>query len=301
MLGSSIRAQWEALRPDDELILLDRADVDLRDSVATARALSGLAPDAVIHAAAKVGGIAAKLAAPVPYLMDNLQVDASVIGGALAAGVPELLYIGSAVIYPEGIQRALRPDDLLTGPLEQANEGYGIAKIAGTTLCRYASEQHGVAYRTAVPSNLYGPGDNHAAGSAHLIAAALTKVHDAKEAGSPTVLVWGDGTARREFTFSRDLAQWLVGEVGRLAAWPALLNLGVGHDNSITEFYEIARAVVGYDGELEYDTTKPAGTPMRLLDSSAARALGWDPRTTLADGMAEVYRSFLTPAHRSPH
>lgn len=297
MLGSSIRAQWEALRPDDELILLDRADVDLRDSVATARALAGLAPDAVIHAAATVGGIAAKLAAPVPYLMDNLQVDASVIGGALAAGVPELLYIGSAVIYPEGIHRALRPDDLLTGPLEQANEGYGIAKIAGTTLCRYASEQHGVAYRTAVPSNLYGPGDNHAAGSAHLIAAALTKVHDAKEAGSPSVLVWGDGTARREFTFSRDLAQWLVGEVGRLAAWPALLNLGVGHDHSITEFYEIARAVVGYEGDLEYDTTKPAGTPMRLLDSSAARELGWDPSTPLADGMAEVYRSFLTPAH----
>lgn len=296
MLGSSIAEQWRTSRPDEDLVLLDRTDVDLRDAAATAAAITAIAPDAIVHAAAKVGGIAAKLAEPVPYLLDNLLVDSSVIGGAIAARVEELLYVGSAVIYPEHFRQPFLEADILAAPLEPANEGYGIAKIAGTKLCEYASSQYGFRYRVAVPSNLYGPGDNHAAGSAHLIAAALTKTHDAKVNGDASVLVWGDGTARREFTFSPDLAGWLVGQVGRLDNWPSILNLGFGTDHSITEFYEIARDVVGFEGDLVYDTTKPAGTPARLLDSSAARALGWSPTTGVAEGMREVYESFLTAA-----
>jgi GDP-L-fucose synthase len=297
MLGSSIAEQWALARPDDELVAIGRADLDLRDRAATERFVADAAPDAIIHAAAHVGGIAAKIAQPTGYLYDNLLIDTSVIGAALATGVGELLYVASAAMYPEHYRQPFVEGDILAAPLEAANEGYAIAKIAGTKLCEYASREFGHSYRVAIPSNLYGPNDNHALGSAHLIAAAIAKVHEAQQGGDPVVTVWGDGTARREFTYSVDLAAWLVGQVGRLSAWPPTLNLGVGVDHSISEYYKAACAVVGYTGELQYDTSKPAGMPQRILDSSAARRLGWSPRTALADGMAEVYRSFLTTDH----
>jgi GDP-L-fucose synthase len=294
MLGSSIATQWRLARPTDELVLLTRDDVDLRDASATSAAIGEIAPDAIIHAAAVVGGIAVKLATPTRFLHDNLMIDSSVIGGAIAAGVPELLSIASAAIYPEHLRQPFIEADLLAAPLESANEGYAIAKIAGVKLCEYASREFGFSYRSAVPSNLYGPNDNHAAGSAHLIAAALTKMHEARLAGAESVAVWGDGQARREFTYSVDLAEWLVTQVGHLSAWPNMLNLGVGVDHSITDYYETARDVVGFEGRLEYDVSKPAGMAQRILDSSAARALGWSPQTTLEQGMTEAYRSYVT-------
>ena len=292
MLGSGIAEQWSIARPDDELVLLTRADVDLRDRGATRAFVAGVAPDLVIHAAAKVGGIQAKLAEPVPYLLDNLLLDASVISAALDTGVPDLLYVGSAAFYPEHYRQPFVEDDLLAAPLEKANEGYAIAKLAGAKLCEYASRQRGLHYRVVVPSNLYGPNDDFSLSHGHLIAATIAKIHAAHVAGDPAVGVWGDGTARREFTFSVDLAAWLVAQADNLAAWPDLVNVGAGADHSITEYYEAARDVVGYTGAFEYDTTKPAGMQQRLLDSSRARALGWSPTTSLHDGMAQTYEKY---------
>jgi GDP-L-fucose synthase len=298
MLGTSLVEQWTARRPDDDLHAISRADVDLTDRAATARYIERLAPDTIVHAAAVVGGIAAKLANPTRYLLDNLLVDTSVISAAIDSRIPELLYIGSAVVYPEHYRQPLVEEDMLAAPLEPANEGYAIAKVAGTKLCEYASGEFGLRYRVAVPSNLYGPHDHFSPTHGHLIASALRKVHEAHVSGSSTVSVWGDGLARREFTYAPDLAAWVVEQAGQLESWPAMLNLGQGTDHSITEYYEAARGAVGFTGDFEYDTTKPSGTPQRLLDSSAARALGWAPSTTLERGMANVYAAYLASIER---
>lgn len=293
MLGSSIARAWATARPDDELVAVTRATVDLTDAAATRRVIAEAGPDAVIHAAARVAGITEKLASPATYLLDNLSIDASVISGSISAGVPELLYISSAAVYPADLRQPLIETDLLTGLLEPANEGYALAKIAGGKLCEYASSQYGFNYRAAVPSNLYGPGDDYTPGRAHLVASAIAKMHDAVSRSLDTVLVWGDGTARREFTFSDDLAAWLVTQVGSLGGWPPLLNLGVGFDHSIREYYEAAARVTGFTGTLEYDTDKPSGVMQRLLDSSSARSLGWDPTTSLDEGYAAAYAGYL--------
>jgi GDP-L-fucose synthase len=292
MLGRSIAEQWALSRPDDELIVVTRADCDLRDRQATRGLLESSGADVVIHAAAKVGGIQAKIAEPTSYLLDNMLLDTSVLAGAREAGIGNLLYIASAAVYPEHYRQPFLEGDVLAAPLEPANEGYALAKIAGLKLCEYISREFGYDYRVAVPSNLYGPGEDHSLSHGHLIAAALAKVHTAKAEGAPTVGIWGDGTARREFTYVVDLAEWLVGQADRLASWPAVLNLGEGRDHSITEYYEAAAAVVGFEGTFEYDTSKPAGAQQRLLDSSVARRLGWNPRTSIAEGMAQAYRQF---------
>ncbi len=300
MLGSSFAARWAVQRPGDELVALSRAEVDLRDRATTRAAISAARPDAVVHAAAVVGGIAAKLAHPTTYLLDNLLIDSSVIGSAIELEIPELLNVGSAAVYPETYRQPFVEADLLAAPLEPANEGYAIAKIAAMKLCEYASSEFGFAYRTAIPSNLYGPGEDYSLSHGHLIAAALAKVHAAHVGGQSAVEIWGDGTARREFTYSVDLASWLVDQVGVLSAWPARVNLGSGTDHSIAEYYEAAKTAVGYSGGFEFDPTKPAGMHQRILDSSVAHSLGWSPSTQLADGMAASYRSFLAAQSGAP-
>lgn len=292
MLGSSLLSSLERSSATTEVIAPPRADLDLRDRKATRDFIGGARPDAIIHAAAKVAGIAAKLAAPMDYLMDNLLMDSSVIDAAVGAGVPSLLYVGTAAAYPAEYARPYLESDLLTGSLEPANEGYALSKIAGVKLCEYASRQHGVNYRAVLPSNLYGPHDHFGSTDAHLIAAALTKVHAAHVGGAESVEVWGDGSARREFTYSEDLADWLVGQLASLRAWPAWLNVGASDDHSVADYYETACDIVGYKGILRFDTTKPSGVPRRLIDSSQAHELGWQPSTTLRDGMAEAYAAF---------
>lgn len=292
MLGKSIAEQWKATRPDDELIVVTRSVVDLRDRAATKAVFAAAKPDVVIHAAAKVGGIVAKLAEPTTYLLDNLLLDASVLSSARELDVRNVLYVASAAVYPEHYRQPFVETDVLAAPLEPANEGYAIAKIAGLKLCEYITREFGYNYRVAVPSNLYGPNDDYSFSHGHLIAAALAKVHAAKAAGDSTVTIWGDGTARREFTYVVDLAEWIVTQATNLDNWPSLLNLGQGRDQSITEFYESAAETVGFVGGFEYDTSKPAGMHERILDSSAARALGWNPTTSIRSGMAEAYRQF---------
>jgi GDP-L-fucose synthase len=293
MLGRNLVERLRAARADVEVVGLTRDDVDLRVQAATADIIREISPDAILHAAAKVGGIGIKQAEPTPFLLDNLRLDANVLSAALDLEIPELLYIGSAAVYPAAYERPYLESDMLTGALESVNEGYALAKIAAAKVCEYASRQYGFSYRAALPSNLYGIHDHFDLGNAHLIAAALAKVHQAKAENSPTVSVWGDGTARREFTFSVDLANWLALQVGSLAEWPPTLNIGCGVDHTIAEYYRVACAVVGYDGELDFDTTQPSGVPRRLIDSSVAVALGWTAPTSLADGMAATYADYL--------
>lgn len=299
MLGTSIVEALQRDQSRNDICVITRDVVDLRDKAATFKVIADFAPDAIIHAAARVGGIALKLAHPTSFLLDNLLMDSSVISAGIELGVPELIYVSSAAIYPERYVRPFVEGDIMTGPLEPANEGYALAKTAALKTCVYASEEFGLNYRAVVPSNLYGPHDHFDLGGAHLIAAALAKVDAAKRAGERSVLVWGDGTARREFVYSEDLAAWLVSQLGHLDDWPAWLNLGVGSDLSIAEYYETAKRVIGFDGSLEFDPSKPSGVPQRLLDSSRARELGWTPSTTLFDGMSSVYAQMLVKQKES--
>jgi GDP-L-fucose synthase len=292
MLGSSIVRSWQQHRPQDELILWGSGDVDLRDRTATIAQLSVVQPDAVIHAAAKVAGIAQKIAHPTEFLLENLLLDTSLISASLQLEIPEFLYVGSAAVYPEVYRQPFLETDLLAAPLEKANEGYAIAKLSGIKLCEYISQEYGFAYRAAIPSNLYGPNENYSTANGHLIAATIAKVAQAKASNTPYVSIWGDGSARREFTFSDDLSSWLVGQVGNLAAWPQILNLGYGKDYSISEYYETAREVIGYQGSFEYDLTKPTGMQERILDSSLAKTLGWNPTTSLFDGITASFASY---------
>lgn len=294
MLGSSIAEHWRTIRPDDDLTALRRSDVDLRDPAATASVVADLAPDLVIHAAAFVGGIADKLARPLTYLLDNVRIDSSVLDAAVTNDVPRVLYIASAAAYPAGASNPIDEGQLFGGPLESANEGYGLAKLTGLTAIRYAAQQTGNAYRAILPSNLYGPKDTFVPDRAHLIASTLRKTHEAARSDAAGVEVWGDGTARREFTFAPDLARWIAEQIESLEDWPVTTNVGAGTDHSVREFYEFAAEIVGFSGVLDFDDTKPSGVPQRLIDSSVARTHGWKPRTTMRDGMRECYDAYLT-------
>lgn len=293
MLASSIAEAWRRRRPTDRLTVLTRRDVDLRDPAATRAVIGAAAPDAVVHTAAFVGGIGDKTARPLPYLLDNVRIDSSVLDAVVGEGVPGYLYTASAAVYPAAAPNPISEDALFGGRLEAANEGYGLAKLTGLTAVGYAARQTGAAYRSILPSNLYGPRDTFAADRAHLIASTIRKAHDARTHGRAEVEVWGDGTARREFTYAPDLADWIVGAVDDLGALPAVMNVGAGVDHSIRDYYEIACDIVGFTGGLAFDTTKPSGVPQRLIDSTLARRHGWAPRTDIRDGMSSCYESFL--------
>lgn len=290
MLGRSVRTSLEGR---GALVHgIDRDVVDLEDALATRTVFAEIAPDVVIHAAAYVAGVQARLREPAAFLDRNVRIDESVANGALAAGVKQLLYISSAGVYPTTARQPIAETSLLTGPPEPSIEPYGMAKIVGIKRCEYLSAQHGVAYRAIVPSNLYGPGEHIGGERAHLIAAALEKVHVAKAGGGP-VEVWGDGSALREFTFAADLADWIADLCGHFDALPPVMNVGSGVERSIKDYYAIAASVIGYDGPVVYDVSRPTGAARRLLDSSLARQHGWEPRTDLETGIAASYRAFL--------
>lgn len=293
MLGSALVHAWRRVNPGDDVFPVTRAEADLRDRPATQDALSSIAPDLILHAAARVGGISANIAAPTEFLVDNLAIDANVIESARELGVRNLVYFGSSCMYPKDYRQPLVESDILQAPLEPTNEGYALAKIAGAKLCEYASRQYGVNYRVVIPSNLYGPNDHYGSAASHLVAAAIYKAHIAKQTGADHVDVWGDGTARREFTYVEDVAEWVASSTDRLAEWPPLLNVGLGKDYSISEFYEFALAAVGYDCELRLDPSKPAGMQQKLMDSSRAAGFGWAPPTDVPGGMAQAYRVFI--------
>lgn len=293
MLARSIAEAWQGRGCTDELVPVTRRDADLRDLEATRALFRRVAPDVVVHAAARVGGIAANIADPVGFLMDNVRLDSSVLTAAQEQGVERLLYFGSSCMYPKDYRQPLVESDVLAAPLEPTNEGYALSKISSARYCQYAAAQFGYTYRVLIPSNLYGPNDDYSLGQGHLVAAAIAKAHHAKQTGATEIEVWGDGTARREFTFVGDLATWVVDHLPTMDEWPSLMNIGKGEDHSVLDYYEAALRTVGYECELTLDATKPAGMKQKLMDSSVARSHGWAPTTDLDAGMRASYDRYL--------
>jgi GDP-L-fucose synthase len=300
MVGAAIVRALEA-RGCDNVITRSHAELDLTDQAAVRAFFEQERPDAVYLAAAKVGGILANDTYPAEFIRDNLAIELNVIDGAWRAGVQRLLFLGSSCIYPRLAEQPMAEEALLTGTLEPTNEPYAIAKIAGIKLCESYNRQYGTHYRSVMPTNLYGPGDNFSLENSHVIPALLRKFHEAKESGSPDVSVWGTGNPRREFLHVDDMAAACVhvmeldDAIYEANTRPMLshINVGTGTDVTIAELARLVGEVVGYDGEIVFDTSKPDGAPRKLLDTSRLAALGWSPGITLRDGLASTYRWFL--------
>lgn len=293
MLGSHLVANLKS-RSSGEVLPLSRTEADLRRQGSFYSILQDFRPDVVVHTAAKVGGIRANMDNPTGFLLENLQIDTNVVSASLDYGVRDFLYVGSSCMYPKDYRQPLQEIDLLQAPLEPTNEGYALAKIAGTKLCEYVSDSMGLNYRTIIPSNLYGPGDNFDPNSSHMLPSAIRKIHQARLDGKREVSIWGSGAARREYTYVVDLANWLVDALPRLGEFPTLLNVGVNLDFTIRELYETVMRVLDYEVELLTDTSRPDGMMSKLMSSRYANdKLGWSPTTSLEDGIARTYAWFL--------
>ncbi|WP_127360597.1 GDP-L-fucose synthase family protein [Actinacidiphila soli] len=286
LVGSAVTRRLTA--DGHEVITRGRDELDLRDAARTARFLADVRPDAVVLAAAKVGGILANSTFPVPFLEDNLRIQLSVIAGSYAAGVGRLLFLGSSCIYPKLAAQPIREEALLTGPLELTNEPYALAKIAGIVQIQSYRRQYGASYISAMPTNLYGPGDNFDLQTSHVLPALIRRFHEAKQEGAAEVTLWGSGTPRREFLHVDDLAA-ACALLLRSYDGDEPVNVGCGEDLTIRELAEAVRSVIGYGGRIAWDTSKPDGTPRKLLDISRLTALGWKPAVALREGIAAVY------------
>lgn len=303
MVGSALCRQL-ARRDDVELVTAGRDELDLTDQRAVHAFLADGGIDQVYLAAAKVGGIHANNTYPADFIYENLLIEANLIHGAHAAGVQKLLFLGSSCIYPRLAEQPMREDALLTGPLEATNEPYAIAKIAGIKLCESYNRQHGRDYRSVMPTNLYGPGDNFHPENSHVIPAMLRRFHEAARRGDPEVVVWGTGTPMREFLHVDDMA---AASVFVMELDPAVyaantepmlshINVGTGQDCTIAELARTVARVVGFEGELTFDTSKPDGTPRKLLDVSRLKAMGWEASIGLEDGLVNAYHWYLANA-----
>ena len=290
MLGSAMMRRLQA-EGFSNIVTRDRSDLDLADGSAVAKFLAAERPTIVIVAAARVGGIKANNDFPVEFLLENLGIQNNVIRSAYESGVHKLLFVGSACIYPKFAPQPIPETSLLDGPLEPTNEAYAIAKIAGIKLCQAYSREYGANFISAMPTNLYGPNDNFDLETSHVLPALMRKAHEAKVRKDQKLIVWGTGKPRREFLHVDDLASACVLILEKYDS-PEIINLGCGEDISIRELAELICDVVGFEGELAWDTTKPDGTPRRLLDVTKLRALGWKPAIPLRDGIARTYEWF---------
>jgi GDP-L-fucose synthase len=290
MLGSAMMRRLQA-EGFSNIVTRDRSDLDLADESAVAKFLAAERPTIVIVAAARVGGIKANNDFPVEFLLENLGIQNNVIRSAYESGVRKLLFVGSACIYPKFAPQPIPETSLLDGPLEPTNEAYAIAKIAGIKLCQAYSREYGANFISAMPTNLYGPNDNFDLETSHVLPALMRKAHEAKVRKDQKLIVWGTGKPRREFLHVDDLASACVLILEKYDS-PEIINLGCGEDISIRELAELICDVVGFDGELAWDTTKPDGTPRRLLDVTKLHTLGWKPAIPLRDGIARTYEWF---------
>ena len=290
MAGSAIVRRLE--REDCRILTVSRQEVDLRRQAQVEAWMESARPQAVFVAAAKVGGILANATLPAEFLYDNLAIETNIIHAAWKAGVEKLLFLGSSCIYPRMAPQPMSEELMLTGPLEATNEWYAVAKIAGIKLCQAYRRQHGCDFICAMPTNLYGPGDNYDLQEGHVAAALQVKIHRAKAAGIPHVELWGTGTPRREFLFVDDLADALVFMMHSYSA-EQHLNVGTGEDISIRELAELIARIAGYEGGLVYDPSKPDGTPRKVMDVSKLARLGWRARTPLEDGFRHAYQWYV--------
>ena len=292
MVGGALVRRFRQ-EPGVELLLRTRKEVDLGDQPAVDRLIAAEKPDAVIVAAAKVGGIQANATYPAEFLFDNLAIAANTIHSAHRHGVKRLLFLGSSCIYPKLAPQPMPENCLLTGPLEPTNEAYAIAKIAGLKLCQAYRQQYGVMFHSAMPTNLYGPGDNYHLQNSHVLPALIRKFHEAKAAGRPDVTAWGTGSPKREFLHVDDLAD-ACAFLLQLPEPPDWLNVGTGTDVSIRDLTGMVAAATGFQGRIVWDASKPDGTPRKLLDVGQLAGLGWRAKISLADGLAATYASFLS-------
>jgi GDP-L-fucose synthase len=274
-----------------ELITEDKSQLDLLDKNKVFDFLRSHKPDAIILAAAKVGGISANSKYQKDFLLKNLEIQDSVIDTAASLGVPKLIFLGSSCIYPKLAPQPISEKSLLTGPLEPTNEGYALAKIAGIRLCKAISDEMGLNYFSLMPTNLYGPNDNYDLQTSHVPAALIRRFHEAKESKNAKVEIWGTGNARREFMHSDDMASAIWHMMG--AEVPGeLVNVGTGVDITIRDFALTIAKIVGYEGEIYFDSSKPDGTPRKLLDVSRINSLGWESKIDLEDGLSQTYEWF---------
>ncbi|MBY6241739.1 GDP-L-fucose synthase [Methylosinus sp. Sm6] len=290
MVGSALTRLLRA--QGRNVITVDRSILDLRSQPEVEFWLRANQPTAILFAAAKVGGILANSRYPADFIYDNLTIQSNVIHGAHKAGVDRLVFLGSSCIYPKFAEQPIREDSLLTGALEPTNEWYAIAKIAGIMTCQAYRRQHGRRYVSVMPCNLYGPNDNFDLETSHVLPALMRKLHEAKLAGAREIVVWGTGTPLREFLHVDDLARGVVHCLDHYDDYPHI-NCGAGSEVSIREIAETMARVVGFDGRLVFDTTKPDGTPRKIMDSSRIQALGWSPEISLDAGLASTYRWYL--------
>jgi GDP-L-fucose synthase len=295
MAGSAIvrRLRQEAC----DLLLPKRSELDLLRQDQTERYLSATRPEVVIMAAGRVGGILANDKNPANFLADNLAMAFNCIHTSHLVGVKRLLFLGSSCIYPKFAKQPMSEDQLLTGPLEPTNESYAIAKIAGIKLCEAYRRQYDRDFISVMPTNLYGPGDNYHPEHSHVVAALIRRFHEAKTNDASTVVVWGTGAPRREFLYVDDFADACIFVLKNYSALQ-FINIGVGKDSTIAEFAQTVAEVVGFRGKIEYDTSKPDGMPLKLLDVSRLASMGWKARTPLRDGLRKAYDHFLTNAVR---
>ena len=291
MVGSAIARRLSSEGCD--VLSVGRADLDLTDQAATYAWMAANRPDVVFLAAAKVGGILANDSFPADFIRDNLQIEMNILEGARRSGVAKLVFLGSSCIYPKFAAQPMTEDALLTGSLEPTNEWYAIAKIAGIKMCQAYRLQYGCDFISAMPTNLYGPGDNFDLQSSHVMPALMRKAHEARLAGHSELVMWGTGSPRREFLHCDDCADAVV-HMAKTYSDLSHINVGTGEDISIAELTRLVADVVGFKGEVVSDPTKPDGTPRKLLDISRLRALGWSPRIGLREGVASAYDWYLS-------
>lgn len=291
MVGGALVRRFQA-EPNTELLLRTRAELDLTSQAAVEAFYAQEKPDVAIIAAAKVGGIHANNTYPAEFAYENLIMATNAIHGAYKAGVGRLLFLGSSCIYPKMAPQPIAEESLLTGPLEATNEAYAIAKIAGLKLAEYYRRQYGVCFHSGMPTNLYGPGDNYHPQNSHVMPGLIRRFHEAKLAGQATVMAWGTGSPMREFLHVDDLADACAFLLG-LENPPDLINIGTGSDVTIKALTELVAEVVGYGGTIEWDSSKPDGTPRKLMDGSRLSKLGWSASMGLREGVTRTYQTFL--------
>ena len=293
MVGSAIARRLE--REDVKLVTVDRREVDLRNQAAVFDWFAKARPQIVFLAAAKVGGIVANDTLRAEFIYDNIAIAANVIHAAHQNGAEKLMFLGSSCIYPKLAPQPLREDSVLTGPLEPTNEPYAIAKIAGIKMVEAYRAQYGCDFISVMPTNLYGPGDNYHPELSHVVAALIRRFHEAKVSGAKNVVVWGTGTPRREFLYVDDMADACV-HLMKTYSSAELVNIGTGEDITIAEFARVVAEIVGYRGEISFDTSRPDGTPRKLLDVSRLEGLGWRATTSLHDGLKRAYAAYQAGA-----
>ncbi|MFT4901982.1 MAG: GDP-L-fucose synthase [Lentimonas sp.] len=292
MVGSAVVRTLRA-RGFENILTRTRSELDLMDQHAVRQFMAHEKPDVAVIAAAKVGGIHANNTYPAEFMLDNLAIAQNTIDGAYRAGTQRLLFLGSTCIYPKFAEQPIKESSLLTSALEPTNEAYAIAKIAGLKMCEYYRRQYGVCYHSAMPTNLYGAGDNYHPQNSHVLPALIRRFHEAKEHNTPEVAIWGTGTPLREFLHADDAAEGII-HLLELENPPEWVNLGCGTDISIGDLARLVKDTVGYSGGLTFDHSKPDGTPRKLTDISLIESTGWSPRIPIERGVAMAYQSFLS-------